>query len=160
MTDMTIRTFTPQDTGWLVDRHRALYAEADGFDQSFGDLVARILAAFNAGHDPARERGWVAERNGAPIGSIFCVGEGPRTAKLRLFLLEPEARGRGLGERLLATCMNFARDAGYAEMVLWTHESHRAACALYARTGWTMLSSKPVRSFGCDLVEQHWRTDL
>nr|WP_299201143.1 GNAT family N-acetyltransferase [uncultured Tateyamaria sp.] len=156
MTDVTIRPFRPEDTDWLVDQHDSLYAREAGFDDSFGPLVRSILEAFNAEHDASCERGWIAEADGRPLGSIFCVRHDETTAKLRLFLLVPEARGRGAGRMLLDQCMSFARDTGYAGMTLWTHESHAAACALYARTGWDMVASKPVHSFGQDLVEQTW----
>ncbi|NKX43436.1 GNAT family N-acetyltransferase [Roseicyclus persicicus] len=149
------------DAGWLVMRHAELYAAEEGFDATFEPLVARILAEFLDGHDPARERGWIARAGDRRLGSIFCVrGPAPGLAKLRLFLLEPDARGIGLGQRLLDTCMGFARGAGYARMTLWTHESHRAACALYARNGFACTRSVPVVSFGRDLVEQEWVRDL
>ncbi|MBK0326897.1 GNAT family N-acetyltransferase [Rhodobacteraceae bacterium F11138] len=160
MTEISLRRFDAADAPWLVDLHDQTYAREEGFDDSFGQLVARILADFIARHDPECERGWIAWRDGQRLGSIFCVRQGPTTAKLRLFLLTPEARGCGLGWRMLRTCMGFARDAGYLDMRLWTHESHRAACALYARNGWQLLDSRPVRSFGVDLVEQSWRVDL
>jgi GNAT superfamily N-acetyltransferase len=157
MTDaVTLRPYTAEDFDWLVDLHGTLYAQAEGFDVSFAKLVALILAEFQKTQDPTCERGWVAERDGMPLGSIFCVRVDDTTAKLRLFILAPESRGIGLGKRLLAACMGFARDRGYRRMVLWTHESHTAACALYAKTGWTCTSSKPVHSFGVDLVEQAW----
>jgi GNAT superfamily N-acetyltransferase len=149
------------DAGWLIQRHGELYAQEAGFDASFEPLVARILADFLDAHDPKRERGWIARTGERRLGSIFCVqGPAPDAAKLRLFLLEPDVRGIGLGQRLLDTCMGFARGAGYARMTLWTHESHRAACALYARNGFACLASKPVRNFGQDLVEQEWARDL
>ncbi len=156
-----MRGFGPGDADWLVERHAALYARDDGFDESFGALVREIVDGFLDAHEPACERGIVAERDDALLGSIFCVkGDGPGIAKLRLFLLEPEARGQGLGQRLLDACLGFAREAGYARMRLWTHESHRAACALYARNGFVLTASKPVRSFGVDLVEQSWERSL
>lgn len=160
MNDITLRPFRAEDAPWLVERHGTLYAEDEGFDDSFAPLVARILDAFIADHDPSREQGWIAERNGRRLGSIFCVSHDEQTAKLRLFLLVPEARGLGLGKRLLTTCMAFARAAGYRDMVLWTHESHRAACGLYRASGWQLMGSKPVHSFGVDLVEQSWRIQL
>ncbi len=160
MTDVSLRRFRPDDAPWLGEQHSIHYARDEGFDDSFGRLVNDILADFIAHHDPVRERGWIACRGEQRLGSIFCVGQGPTTAKLRLFLLTPQARGRGLGKRMLTTCMAFARDAGYADMRLWTHESHRAACALYAASGWHLLESRPVHSFGVDLVEQSWRVDL
>lgn len=160
MNNIIIRRFEASDAPWLVAQHRALYARDEGFDDSFGDLVAEILRAFTADHDPVREHGWVAVENGQRLGSIFCVSQGATTAKLRLFLLVPQARGKGLGKQLLNTCTGFARDAGYTKMVLWTHESHRAACALYTAMGWTLVSSCPEHSFGVDVIEQHWETAL
>jgi GNAT superfamily N-acetyltransferase len=151
-----IRPFRREDAAWLVERHGTLYARAEGFDATFAPLVAGILDSFAADHDPTCEAGWIAETGGARLGSIFCVRLDQQTAKLRLFLLVPEARGQGLGQRLLETCMTYARNRGYRGMQLWTHESHRAACALYARNGWQLVASRPVHSFGRDLVEQSW----
>jgi GNAT superfamily N-acetyltransferase len=149
------------DAGWLVMRHAELYAREAGFDATFEPLVARVLADFLDHHDPARERGWIARAGARRLGSIFCVtGSAPEVAKLRLFLLEPDVRGMGLGRGLLGACLDFAREAGYARMTLRTHESHRAACALYARTGFACVGSRPVRSFGVDLVEQEWTRPL
>jgi GNAT superfamily N-acetyltransferase len=149
------------DAGWLIMRHAESYAEDEGFDDTFEPLVARILADFLAGHDPARARGWIARAGERRLGSIFCVeGPAPDTAKLWLFYLEPEARGLGLGRRMLGECLGFARAAGYRRMTLWTHESHRAACALYAKAGFSCVRSGQVRSFGVDLVEQEWTRDL
>ena len=113
-----------------------------------------------ADHDPATERGWIAEKEGTRLGSIFCVRLNETTAKLRLFLLVPEARGLGLGKRLLTDCLTFARENGYHRMQFWTHESHEAACALYTRFGFRLTNSKPVHSFGSDLVEQSWEIGL
>ncbi|MEM6312356.1 MAG: GNAT family N-acetyltransferase [Pseudomonadota bacterium] len=157
MSDVEIRAFTPDDAPWLVERHATLYARDEGFDDSFGPLVAQILEAFVADHDESCERGWIAWQGATRLGSIFCVRLSADVAKLRLFLLVPEARGLGLGKRLLDTCMRFARETGYREMQLWTHESHKAACALYARNGWVLEDSKNVHSFGQNLVEQSWR---
>ncbi|GFE52010.1 hypothetical protein So717_37630 [Roseobacter cerasinus] len=156
MDKVTIRRFTADDRDWLVTQHGTLYAQAEGFDASFGVLVSEILDDFIAQHDPKVERGWIAEEAGQRLGSIFCVRLSDTTAKLRLFLLVPEARGKRLGKRLLATCMSFAEGRGYQGMQLWTHESHTAACALYRATGWDRVSSNPVHSFGQDLVEESW----
>lgn len=153
---LNIRKFSAADRDWLVDQHGRLYAQSEGFDASFGVLVGEILDDFIASHDPEAECGWIAEEQGQRLGSIFCVRLSETTAKLRLFLLVPDARGKGLGKRLLATCMGFARDRGYGDMQLWTHESHAAACALYKAVGWDMIGSKPVHSFGQNLVEQSW----
>jgi GNAT superfamily N-acetyltransferase len=159
--DVVLDRLRPGDAGWLIMRHAELYAADEGFDATFEPLVARILADFLEGHDPTCERGWIARAGDARLGSIFCVkGVAPGSAKLRLFLLEPEARGLGLGRRLLEACLGFARDAGYQRMTLWTHESHRAACALYQKAGFACIRSEPVRSFGVDLVEQTWTREL
>jgi len=157
---VTLRDYGPGDFDWLVDLHRRHYAEVEGFDATFAALVATILRDFEAHRDPGCERGWVAVSGGARLGSIFCVRQDDRTAKLRLFLLTAEARGKGLGALMLETCMGFARDQGYARMQLWTHESHAAACALYRAKGWRCTASRPVRSFGVDLVEQAWEVAL
>ncbi|PSL19945.1 GNAT family N-acetyltransferase [Shimia abyssi] len=152
-----LRPFVASDIDWLVDAHAQLYARDEGFDQSFGVLVREILEEFVAKQEIDVEAGWVAQAKGVPLGSIFCVrSDVPDVAKLRLFLLLPTARGTGLGRRMLETCMRFARDRGYHGMQLWTHESHRAACALYAANGWSLTRSEPVHSFGVDLVEQTW----
>lgn len=160
MSEITLRPVRPDDQDWIVTRHAELYARDEGFDGTFGPLVRGIVADFLAGHDPASEAGWIAEGSAGRLGCIFCTRKDDETAKLRLFLLLPEARGQGLGQRLLGACMGFARDAGYRRMVLWTHASHQAACALYAKTGWRMVDSHPVRSFGVDLIEQAWDIDL
>jgi len=155
-----LRPVRPDDQHWIVDRHAELYARDEGFDGTFGPLVRGIVEGFFAGHDAAAEAGWIAEGPEGRLGCIFCVRKDDETAKLRLFLTLPEARGQGLGRRLLEACMGFARDAGYRRMVLWTHASHRAACALYAKAGWRVADSRPVRSFGVDLIEQAWEIDL
>ena len=156
MSDVELRAFHANDKDWLVDQHQALYARDEGFDDSFGPLVDTILTEFLANHDPSCEAGWIAAQGKTRLGSIFCVRLNADTAKLRVFLLVPEARGTGLGTRMLYTCMQFARDAGYHGMRLWTHESHKAAGALYRRNGWTLDSSTPVHSFGRDNIEQNW----
>lgn len=160
MGDVEIRRFAASDRDWLVEQHEVHYARDEGFDATFGVLVAQIVDAFLAGHDDACESGWIAWQDGKRLGSIFCVRLDETTAKLRLFLLTPEARGKGLGKRMLATCMGFARDAGYRGMQLWTHESHKAAGALYARAGWTLGAVKPVVSFGKPNIEQTWTITL
>jgi GNAT superfamily N-acetyltransferase len=160
MSKVILRDLDIGDAGWLIEQHGVLYAREEGFDASFEALVAEILADFIRNHDPTCERGWIAQEEDQRLGSIFCVRLDEHTAKLRLFLLLPAARGKGLGKRLLETCMSYARQKGYARMQLWTHESHRAACALYTAAGFELVSSKPVRSFGVNLVEQSWEIDL
>ncbi len=155
-----MKSLCPGDVDWLVAEHGRLYARDEGFDDSFPLLVREILEAFEAEHDPALERAFIAWEGQQRLGSIFCARQDRDTAKLRLFFLMPEARGKGLGKRLLMECMGFARDCGYRRMVLWTHESHRAACALYEKTGWRLVRSDRKRSFGVDVVEQGWEVDL
>lgn len=160
MEDVEIRRFRTEDRDWLVAQHQDHYARAEGFDDTFGELVGQIVDDFLSDHDPACEAGWIAWNGERRLGSIFCVKLNEDTAKLRLFLLTEDARGKGLGKRLLATCMDFARAQRYRQMKLWTHESHRAAGALYAKAGWSLMSSEPVISFGQPLVEQHWEITL
>ncbi|MBU2981851.1 GNAT family N-acetyltransferase [Lentibacter algarum] len=160
MTEITLRNLQIGDAGWLIQQHGELYARDEGFDASFEALVAEILADYIRNHDNSCERAWIAWEDGQRLGSIFCVRLDEQTAKLRLFLLTPAARGKKLGQRLLAECMRYAKAKGYTRMQLWTHESHEAACALYVKTGWQLVSSKPVHSFGVDLVEQSWQIAL
>jgi GNAT superfamily N-acetyltransferase len=160
MNDISFRDFTAADAAWLSHLHGTLYAADEGFDDSFGTLVAEIIADYLARRDPARERGWVAMRGSERLGSIFCVAGPEGRAKLRMFLLAPSARGHGLGRRMLDLCLRFARDRGYRGLTLWTHESHRAACALYAAAGLRVTASDPVTSFGRALVEQTWEIDF
>jgi DNA-binding MarR family transcriptional regulator/ribosomal protein S18 acetylase RimI-like enzyme len=157
---VALRDLGPGDAGWVIGRHGALYARDEGYDCSFEALVASILSDFLTRRDPICERGWIAEQSGRRLGSIFCVRDSDDVARLRLFLVEPQVRGLGLGQRLLDTCQDFARAAGYRRMVLWTHESHRAACALYARNGWRLTSSRPGRAFGQPVVDQEWDREL
>ncbi|WP_342745130.1 GNAT family N-acetyltransferase [Actibacterium ureilyticum] len=123
--------------------------------------MAEILADFIRNRDPDCERAWIAHRGAERLGSIFCVrGATPGEAKLRLFLLVPAARGLGLGHRLLTLCTDYAWARGYDRLVLWTHESHRAACALYRGHGFRLTDSRAVHNFGQPLVEQNWQIDL
>ena len=158
---VTLRDLAIGDSGWLIQRHGELYARDEGFDASFEALVADILATYLRTRDPEAERAWIAEDDGTRLGSIFCVKSGETgVAKLRLFLLEPRARGLGLGQRLLNECVAFARDTGNHTLRLWTHESHRAACALYARNGFALIRSEPKTSFSVPVVEQEWELPL
>jgi GNAT superfamily N-acetyltransferase len=160
--DVILTGLQDGDLDWLVAEHGRLYARDEGFDESFPVLVREVLGGIVAGYDPVRERAFIARRaDGTRLGSVFCVATDAReVAQLRLFFLMPEARGLGLGRRLLEACMGFARESGHARMVLWTHESHRAACALYAKNGWRLVRSEPKVSFGVDVVEQGWEVDL
>lgn len=149
------------DLGWVVQRHGALYAAEFGWNADFEGLVARIVADFAQDHDPHLERVWIAELDGRPVGSVMCVrDEAPATARLRLLLVEPEVRGQGLGDRLVRTAVDFAREAGYRDMVLWTNDVLAGARRIYQRAGFTLVSEKPHRSYGVDLVGQDWRLPL
>lgn len=161
MEEVILRDIAIGDAGWLVQAHAELYARHEGFDETFEPLVAEILVDFLRNRDRSCERAFIAVRGDARLGSIFCVKSGTEgVAKLRLFLVMPEARGQGLGRILLESCLDHARNTGFRRMVLWTHESHKAACALYEKRGFALTRSEPVRSFGVDLVEQTWEIDL
>lgn len=151
----------PGDLGWIVQRHGALYAGEFGWNAEFEALVARIVGEFGADHDPVRERAWIAELGGRPVGSVLCVrDEAPDTARLRLLLVEPEARGRRIGELLVGACVDFAREAGYRELVLWTNDVLTSARRIYQRAGFELVAGKPHHSYGVDLVGQDWRLSL
>lgn len=159
--NVLLRDLAIGDIGWLIQRHAELYAQSDRFDATFEILVAEILTTFARNRDRDTERVWIATDGDRRLGSIFCVQSGSAgVAKLRLFLVEPDARGLGLGQRMLDACVEFAKQKRYVKIILWTHESHRAACALYARNGFSCVESKPVHSFGKDLIEQTWELDL
>jgi GNAT superfamily N-acetyltransferase len=148
------------DLGWIVHRHGALYADQYGWDAGFETLVARVVADYAEDHDPGREATWIAEVDGAPAGCVMCVARDATTAQLRLLLVDPAARGRGIGARLVEECLRFARRAGYAEVVLWTNDVLHEARRLYERAGFTLVAEAPHHSFGHDLVGQDWSLRL
>jgi len=155
-----IRPPEPGDLGWVVQRHGALYAQEYGFDASFETLVARIVADFAELCDPKSSAAWIAEVDGSPAGCVFCVPDDERTAKLRLLLVEPTARGLGIGARLVDACLRFARRAGYPRITLWTNDILTSARRIYQAAGFELVDSEPHHSFGHDLVGQNWARDL
>ncbi|NUS44789.1 MAG: MarR family transcriptional regulator [Mycobacteriaceae bacterium] len=157
---VVLRDPRPGDYGWVIQRNAVLYAQQFGWNADYEHLVTRIVAEFLNSHDPQREHAWIAEYDGVPVGSVFCVTEDDRTARLRLLLVEPTARGVGVGSALVDQCLRFARQSGYAEMVLWTNDCLESARHIYERAGFELTESNPHRSFGVDLVGQTWRLPL
>jgi DNA-binding MarR family transcriptional regulator/N-acetylglutamate synthase-like GNAT family acetyltransferase len=155
----TLRSPRAGDMGWVVERHGALYEAEYGFDADFEALVATIVAGFMDRRD-SRERAWIADVAGEPAGCIFCMRQDDTTAKLRLLLVEPDARGMGIGARLVEQCVRFAEQAGYTSITLWTQSILEGAQRLYARAGFELTDSKPHHSFGRDLVDQTWTREL
>jgi DNA-binding MarR family transcriptional regulator/N-acetylglutamate synthase-like GNAT family acetyltransferase len=150
----------PGDMGWVVHAHGRLYFEEYGWDERFEALVAGIAAAFVNNFDEERERCWIAEMDGEPVGSVFLVKESSTVAKLRLLIVEPKARGRGLGRRLVEECIAFARAKGYRKLVLWTQSNLAAAREIYAKTGFKRVKQQPHQEFGVKLVGEYWELKL
>jgi DNA-binding MarR family transcriptional regulator/GNAT superfamily N-acetyltransferase len=157
---ISLRTHRPGDMGWVIQAHGAIYEEEYGWGVRFEALVAEIAAKFVQNFEPKRERCWIAELDGTPVGSVFVVKERPGVAKLRLLIVEPQARGEGLGRRLVEECIAFSRRAGYKKLVLWTQSNLTAARAIYAKLGFQRVKSQPHREFGIPLVGEYWERVL
>jgi DNA-binding MarR family transcriptional regulator/N-acetylglutamate synthase-like GNAT family acetyltransferase len=155
-----LREPRPGDMGWVVQSHGALYAREYGFDSSFEGLVAEITAKFLASFDASRERCWIAEIDGAQVGSIFLVRHSDDVAKLRLLLIDPAGRGQRLGHRLVGECIAFAKACGYRRITLWTQSILLAARGIYEKAGFRLVASEPHRSFGQDLIGETWELEL
>jgi len=155
-----LRMHRPGDMGWVVQSHAAIYAEEFGWNDEFEALVAEIAAKFLRSFDAKRERCWIAERDGENVGSVFLVRESDETAKLRLLLVDPSARGLGLGRRLVEECLRFAKQVGYRRITLWTNDVLVSAREIYQAAGFALVKQERHRSFGKDLVGETWDRDL
>jgi len=160
--EVVIRTYRVGDIGWAIERHAQLYAEEYRWNEEFEALVASLFARFANEHDPAKERFWVAELEGERVGCVFVVRneDDPSVAQLRCLLVDPRGRGLGVGKRLVAECVAFARSAGYPKMMLWTNDVLVAARHIYEAAGFALAKEEPHHSFGHDLVGQIWTLNL
>lgn len=157
---VVLRGLRPGDLGWIAQRHGEVYAREYGWSQSFEAFVARIAADYLDNHQPGRENAWIAEVDGQRAGCVFCVRNDDETAQLRVLLVEDWARGHGLGARLVAECVQFARDGGYRKLVLWTNDILVAARRIYLAAGFELVREERHHSFGKDLVGQFWEMRL
>lgn len=155
-----LRDVRAGDMGWVVQQHGEIYAREYGWNSEFEALVADIVAGMIRRHDPAWERGWIAELDGERVGSVFVVRKSETEAQLRLLILTPAARGLGLGARLTEECLAFARAKGYRKMVLWTNSNLAAARAIYSKRGFELVQSEPYHGYGQDLVGETWELAL
>ena len=158
--EVALRAPGPGDLGWVIQRHGVLYEREYGFDHTFEALVAQIVAGYAERADTAHERAWIADVAGEPAGCVFCTRKDAATAQLRLLLVEPDARGMGIGARLVEQCVEFAEQAGYTSMALWTQSILEEAHRLYERAGFQLTEQERHRSFGRDLVAQTWTRAL
>jgi DNA-binding MarR family transcriptional regulator/GNAT superfamily N-acetyltransferase len=155
-----LRPHRPGDMGWVIHRHGAIYAQEYGWDECFEALVAEIAAKFIREFDPKRERCWIAERDDSIIGSVFLVRQSDEVAKLRLLLVEAQARGLGLGKKLVQECIQFAKLSGYRKITLWTQSNLHAAKHIYQRAGFTKVHEEPYDGIGRDLISETWEITL
>lgn len=155
-----LRSHESGDMGWITHRHGVLYAQEYGWDEHFEALVAQIVADFINNYNPERERCWIAEMNGEIVGSVFVVQSSETVAKLRLLLVEPKARGLGLGTRLVEECIRFARRRGYQKLMLWTNSVLLEARHIYQKTGFKLIAEDAHHSFGHDLIGETWELIL
>ena len=155
--EVSVRDLSHGDAGWVIQRHAETYGQSHGFNAEFELLVSEILTGFQRHRDPGRERAFIAHRQGERLGSIFCMAsDDPTLAKLRLFFVEPSARGLGLGRQLMDDCLGFAREAGFQRMTLMTHQSLDAARHLYSSYGFSCSDAVEVRHYGQHAVEETW----
>ena len=159
-TPIRLRAPRPGDMGRVVQLHGELYAREFGYDATFEALVAEIVAGYVRDLRPKKERCWIAEMDGEAVGSVFLVQSSPTVAKLRLLIIDPRARGLGLGKRLTRVCIAFARRTGYRKMVLWTQSHLAAARGIYQAEGFKLVSSEKHRSFGRRLLAETWELKL
>lgn len=155
-----LRPHQPGDIGWVIQRHGMLYAHEYGWDETFEALVAEITAKFIKEFDPKRERAWIAEKDGENIGCVFLVRQSDEIAKLRLLLVDPKARGLGVGKRLVEECIKFAKVKGYKKITLWTNDILTTARRIYEQTGFTLIAEERHHGFGHHLVGQTWELEL
>jgi len=160
LTSYLLRPHEPGDIGWITHRHGVVYSEEYGFDETFEALVAEILVKFIRKHDPKREYIWIAEQDGERIGSVMIVDAGDQVAQLRLLLVEPKARGKGIGKRLINECINFSRRNRYRKIKLWTQSNLLEARHLYAKAGFELVEESPHKSFGHYLIAEFWELQL
>jgi len=158
--ELMLREHRPGDLGWVVHRQAALYHQEYGWTIEFEAFLADIAAQFIRGFDPSCERAWIAEIDGAMVGAVFVVRQDESVAKLRMLYVEPAARGLGVGRRLVAAAISFARERGYARMTLWTNDILTAARAIYVREGFSVVAEERHNNFGQDLVGENWDLDL
>ena len=157
---ITLRSHNVGDIGYIIYRHAVLYAEEYGWNEQFEALVGEVASKFLKQHDPSKERCWIAELDGEFAGCIFVVEESPKVAKLRLLLVEPKARGYGIGRRLIEECIAFAKSAGYEKMVLWTNDVLNVARHLYEQFGFRLVHEEPNTLFGPMTMAQTWEKEL